>query len=547
MVETVAYFTAEIGLDSHIPTYSGGLGALAGDTVMSVADLSLDKFPYEFIAVSLLYPEGYFTQKIVDGRQHEEYPRWDPAAHGLTLGREKVHVTLHDRQVEVGAWRYDVKGRKRSVPVYLLDTSEMTGCTNTPYDRSITARLYSGGDYERLLQEAVLGIGGVNMVHAVGYDPAIFHLNEGHAAFAIAERLKQCSPEQVRESTVFTTHSPVAGHDGFSYGLVHHVFNGTIPHNIQDFAGHDCLSMTKLALNGSRRVIGVSRKHGEVSRQMLGRDVGYVTNGAHHTTWASDAFGKLYDETLQGWRDNPALLAEAGSIKPEAIRKAREESKNATARYLAEKHGIHIDPSRPVITWARRFDGSHYHDGAWRSYKRPLLIFHDMERLRGLLAKSGAQLIYAGKAHPNNTPAKDEVSRVIWHLGELQGAGINARFVPNYDMETCRYLASGSDVWLNTPQIPLEASGTSGMCAAISGVPQLGSRDGWWLEGFNGRNGWVIGGEESHDSHDADDIYSLLESGLDSHHLDMSVGAIETGAYFNTHRMVVEYADKLYK
>ena len=546
-MKTVAYLTAEIMLESGIPTYSGGLGGLAGDTARSVSDLSYEEFPYEFVAVSFLYPEGYFTQRIVGGRQQEEYPRWDPGEKGLTLQPEKVTIDMHDRHVEVGAWRYDVHGRKRAVRVYLLDTSELSGCNNSDYDRRITSRIYFGGEYERLLQETVLGIGGVRMLEAVGEDVGLWHLNEGHAAFAVAERLRRGEGiEKVRQGTVYTTHSPVAGHDGFNYGMIHSVFNGTMPHNIRDFAGNDFLNMTTLALNGSGRVNAVSRKHGEVSRRMFNRNIDYVTNGVHHTTWASDAFRGVYDSDLPGWRDDPSLLANAGTIDRRKIRAARETSKKEMTRYLQEKHGITIDPSRPVVTWARRFDGSYFDGQRWSSYKNPELIFRNRGRLKEVLRKNGIQLIFAGKAHPNNEPAKDEMSRVIRYTGELSSEGMPSVFVENYNMETCRYLASGSDVWLNTPRIPLEASGTSGMCAALNGVPQAGTQDGWWLEGFNGRNGGVIGGEQSNDDVDASEIYSLLE-GLGPDNTEMSVGAMETGAIFNTHRMVKDYAEKLYR
>ncbi len=549
-MQTVAYLTAEIMLESHIPTYSGGLGGLAGDTVRAVSDMDYGKFPFDFVAVSLLYPEGYFTQRIIDGKQHEEYPRWNPADNGLGLQREKVGVDVHDRRIEVGAWRYDVHGRKRTVPVYLLDTSELSGCNNSDYDRRITSRIYFGWDYERLLQETVLGIGSVRMLEAVGRDVSIFHLNEGHAAFAIAERLRRGEDiENIRNSTVFTTHSPVAGHDGFDYDLINNVFNGTMPHNIQDFAGTDYFGTTRLALRGSRHVNAVSRKHGEESRRAFARyrpDIGYVTNGVHHTTWTSEAFRRLYDEELHGWQDEPLLLANAGRISREKIRAARYEAKREMARYLQEMHGITIDPRRRVLTWGRRFDGSYCRDGVMSSYKRPELLFRDMDVLETVLRKFDWQVIYAGKAHPNNEAAKEEISRVIWHLGELNTKGVPAAFVPNYNMETCWYLASGSDIWLNTPRAPLEASGTSGMCAALNGVPQAGTQDGWWLEGFNGRNGWLVGGEQSDDTTDARSLYSILERS-DPDNIDMSVGAIETGAIFNTHRMAKEYAEKLYR
>jgi len=221
-------------------------------------------------------------------------------------------------------------------------------------------------------------------------------------------------------------------------------------------------------------------------------------------------------------------------------------SKIAMARYLQEEHGITIDPTRPVVTWARRFDGSYFDGQRWSSYKRPELIYRRMDRLKEVLRKTGGQLLVAGKAHPNNEVAKDEMSRVICHIEELNAAGVPAAFVPNYNMDTCRYLASGSDMWLNTPRIPFEASGTSGMCSGLNGDPQAGTRDGWWLEGFNGRNGWVIGGEQSNDEVDAAEVYSLLE-GLGSDTTEMSVGAIETGAIFNANRMVKQYVKMLYE
>lgn len=550
----ICYLSMEVGRGRtpermRIPTYSGGLGALSGCHLETIADLDCAEFPYNVVAVSLLYPEGYFRQVLGDGGwQHEEYPQWNPEEQGLQLQRQKVAIDLADRMVEIGAWRDEIRGRKRVVPVYSLDTSKMSGCDNTEYNSRITARLYAGDNYQRLVQEAVLGIGAVEMMEALGIDIALWHLNEGHAAFIVPALLKRLNYiKRVKERVVYTTHSPVAGHDRFDYGTVKQVFNGIMPNNIQDLAGYDYLDMTQLAFSGSRHANAVSRKHADTSRRMFGRDLDYVTNGVH-TRWVSEPFQVLFDAELPGWRDDPSILKQIRKVRKEKLDSAMKATRADMVGYLNDHYNAGLDPNRPVISWARRFDGSDFDGSRWMSYKRPELVFWDMERLKTVLRACDAQLVFAGKAHPNNTCAKEEISRVNRHIGELRGTGINAIFVPDYDMERCRLLTAGSDLWLYTPKPPLEACSTSGMCAAINGRPQVGTRDGWWDEGFReGKNGWVVGGIEPDYEQDAKSLYSALEVALRADLTEMAYGAIETGSGFSAHRMIKQYAEHVYQ
>ena len=548
-MKNVGYFSAEIGRGRtparmRIPTYSGGLGALSGCNVETVADMSYEEFPFDFTAVSLLYPEGYFTQRIVDGRQQEEYPRWDPEREGLTLLPNKVTIDIAGTSVEIAAWREDVRGRARVVPIHFLDTGRASGCNNNEYFSNITSRLYAGDNYQRLLQESVLGFGGVEMLEALGINVDVWHMNEGHSAFIVPALLRRLGNIQsVRERSVYTTHSPVAGHDGFDYEVISSVFNGTMPQAIRDLAGSEYLSMTQLAFNGSRHTNAVSRRHAETSKQLFGRDIAHVTNGVH-TRWVSKPLQVLYDENLPGWRDDPSLLKGVRRIEKGKIAAAQLEARHYMVEYLNGRYGAGLDPDRPVLGWARRFDGSYSPDNGctWSSYKRPELIFDDMIRLEDLMKKYDAQLILAGKAHPNNDHAKREIARVYRRIAELRGGNKNAFFVPDYDMEKCLYMTSGCDVWLYTPRPRLEACSTSGICAAMNGRGQIGVRDGWWYEGFRGDNGWVVGGLEADDQADAESLYDCIDVALSSDLTDVAYAVVEAGADFSAHNMVRNYA-----
>lgn len=546
----IAYFSMEIALRSEIPTYSGGLGVLAGDTMRSAADLELP-----VIGVTLASRAGYFRQEIVDGRQVEHPAEWEPSQWCQRLPA-RVAVRIKAREVWVGAWLYRVEGGGGNpVPVILLDTNL---ADNDPADRELTDRLYGGDAAYRLKQEIVLGIGGVRMLAALGVDVRKYHLNEGHAAFLTLELLRrgrgadgtdrQYDVAAVRSQCVFTTHTPVeAGHDQFPYELAESLlsdFQDGV--QLRTLAGSERLNMTRLALNLSEHVNGVARRHAEVSRRMFpGYEVRAITNGVHPLTWACDSFRHLFDTYLPHWCHEPELLMHADLIVDAAMRAAHAEAKWALGAEVLRCGRRQLDAALPWIGFARRMT----------RYKRPELLFSDLDRLREIASSHPFAVVLAGKAHPNDSQGVQSIERLHAIARELDGT-VPVVFLPDYDMRLARLLVSGVDVWLNTPQRPLEASGTSGMKAALNGVPSLSVPDGWWLEGcIEGVTGWAVGGDTDEDNaSDGQALYRKLEEvvlplyyGDPSGWMRVMKGAIARNAsFFNSHRMMRRYATETY-
>jgi starch phosphorylase len=556
----IAYFSMEIGVHNDVPTYSGGLGVLAGDTIRSAADLKLP-----MIAVSLMSKHGYFTQDFDSSGRQIEYPvLWDPAQHMQLLPHRAV-IQIEGRDVSVQAWQYNVKSLTGgSVPVFFLDTDVVE---NAKQDREITCCLYGGDKVLRLKQEVVLGIGGVRILHEMGFEIKKFHMNEGHASFLTLELLNRFKrpiedvwderlvwdKRSVRNLCVFTTHTPVeAGHDKFPYDMVSKVLGDVLPVSVlEELAGKQELNMTLLALNLSRYINGVAKKHGEVSQSMFpGYEIHAITNGVHSFTWTCESFRKMYDEFLPGWANEPELFVRVGRIPDEKIWSAHQEAKGKLITYAKETTGIDLSPDILTIGFARRAT----------AYKRADLIFRDIGRLERIGAGK-IQLIYAGKAHPQDEPGKRLIQN-IFRYKERLGDRIKVVYIKNYNMEIALKLISGVDIWMNTPLRPLEASGTSGMKATHNGVMNFSVLDGWWIEGhIEGYTGWAIGpapreltpGADA-DLRDSDDLYNKLEGEIiplyyEARHMwiRMMQNAIGKNAYyFNTHRMMRRYVTEAY-
>ncbi len=555
-----AYFSMEIGFHPAVPTYSGGLGVLAGDTVRSAADMHVP-----MVAVTPVHRKGYFRQEIdSEGQQHEKPSLWRVEDYA-ELMTPVVCVQIEGRNVLVRAWRYVVHGASgATVPIFLLDTDI---AENHADDRTLTDHLYGGDQRYRLAQEAVLGIGGVRVLRAMGYrNIEVFHMNEGHAALLTVELLNERVATRgagapsvddiaaVRSNCVFTTHTPVpAGHDQFPLSLVEQVLGrmDTLHSHASTFRdGH--LNMTYLALNLSRYVNAVARKHGEVSRGMFPEyRVDSITNGVHAATWASDAFARLFDAHMPGWRQDNYNLRHALFLPREAIWNAHMEAKAALADFARESMHVDLDPSAFTIGFARRA----------ATYKRADLLVRDMEAMRAIARRHGPmQIVYAGKAHPRDGGGKEMIRRVHHALRDLQ-PDIRAVYLPNYEMDLGRIITSGVDLWVNTPQRPLEASGTSGMKSALNGVPSLSVPDGWWIEGcIEDVTGWAINGEHFDGDDDAEYAHDMhnLHQKLDEvimpmylhdrdRYIDIMRHAIAiNGVYFNTQRMVQEYVVRAY-
>jgi len=557
---TVAYFSMEIALHPGMPTYSGGLGVLAGDTIRAAADL---KVP--MVAVSLLHRKGYFHQELdPSGWQTEQPDQWFVNDFVREM-KPRVSLSLEGRTVQLRAWRYDVTGLSGyTVPVYLLDT-DLSG--NSEWDRTLTHYLYGGDSHYRLCQEAVLGIGGVRMLRALGY-AAIrrFHMNEGHASLLTLELLDEemrraarrapepADVEAVRAKCVFTTHTPVqAGHDQFPLDLARRVLG---PHQAFDmdrvFCCDGVLNMTYLGLNLSHFVNGVAKRHGETTRQMFASyPIDSITNGVHAATWVSGPFQELFDSYIPGWREDNFSLRYALSIPGEEVWQAHAMAKAQLIDFVNRATGVGMDAGVLTLGFARRA----------ATYKRGDLLFQDIERLKRLAPEATPiQVVYAGKAHPRDEGGKQLIRRIHEAKAALKGS-IRVVYLPNYNLELGKLLTSGVDVWLNTPEPPLEASGTSGMKAALNGVPSLSILDGWWLEGcIEGITGWAIGEDPNKTpaggdrSQDAASLYAKLETVL----IPTFYAARErfvaimrhcialNGSFFNTHRMVQQYVLKAY-
>jgi len=556
----IAYFSMEIGIQNDIPTYSGGLGVLAGDTIKSGADLKLP-----MIAVTLISKKGYFRQELDrKGKQIAHPVFWDPSMY-MALLPTKVTVQIEGRDVALQAWQYNVKSLTSGVvPIFFLDT-DVEG--NTPEDREITSYLYGDGLAYRLKQEIVLGIGGVRMLHELGFEIKKYHMNEGHSGLLTIELLKMYKRpiedvwdeklvwdiDKVKDLCVFTTHTPVeAGHDNFPYDLVEMIMGEQIPLTVlKELGGHNHLNMTLLGLNLSEYINGVAKKHSEVSRNMFpGYEINAITNGVHSYTWTYESFKKIYDKYLPGWANEPEVFVRIGRIPDEEIWDAHVEAKKNLFDYIKAKTGVEFDIDTLTIGFARRAT----------AYKRADLLFSDIDRLERIGAEK-LQIVYAGKAHPKDETGKKLIEK-IFSIKERLKDKIKMVYLNNYDMDIALKLVSGVDVWLNTPLRPREVSGTSGMKAAHNGVLNFSVLDGWWIEGhIEGFTGWSIGPvpteeilEDTMDTRDADDLYNKLEYIIipvfyTNRHLwvRMMQNAIGKNAYyFNSHRMMRRYVTEAY-
>lgn len=542
----------EIALESSLPIYSGGLGILAGDALRSAADMGLP-----MIAVTLTYKAGYFYQQIgPNGEQIEKEMEWDFSDDFEKIDQQ-VSLELQDKIIRVEAWKYEIVGRNgHIIPVILLDTNLDE---NEPWQRKLTNVLYDANKFQRIVQEMILGICGYLMVEKLGYNNIkTFHLNEGHAAFLIFELLKKYKTlDEVKKHCAFTTHTPVrAGLEEFDYNLVNDVFRNRLPQQIREFGGKNALNMTVLALNASGKINAVSKKHSEVSNKMFPNyKITSITNGIHVGYWLSPYMRDLLNEELtRDWHHNLNLLENALDLDSYELWRAHNKAKHRLIEYENSHSWILFDESMLTIGFGRRI----------AEYKRPLLIFTDLERLTKIIKKK-AQIIFAGKAHPADTLSKSFIKRIYEYSNYLWNSyDIGLVFLENYEINLARLLVSGVDLWLNNPRRYLEASGTSGMKAAINGVLNLSTLDGWWIEGYNmsdKKAGWAIGPEPSDpkaenldDASDAEDLYNKLETEIiplfykkKSEWQERMKYAIKLGAYFNTNRMMEEYALKSYE
>jgi glycogen phosphorylase len=601
--QVIAYFCAEFALHQSLPIYAGGLGVLAGDHCKEACDLGVP-----LVGVGFMYPQGYFRQRIsADGWQQEVYEQLNwadaPIAHARTLDDKPcvVLVPMGNRSILVQVWEV----RLARVRLLLLDTALEQ---NSDADRALSARLYGGGQDIRLLQEIVLGLGGVLTLRALGLAPAVWHLNEGHAAFVVLQRLRDLLASgmpwddalaEVRRTTVFTTHTPVpAGHDAFPFELVEHHLADTWGsmnghgERFRQLGQYDSgtgpkFNMTALAMRSSGAINAVSQLHGEVTRQMFAplwadrpaeeRHVETVTNGVHVPTWVSSDMARLFERHLSpAWRDqyeDPSFWSRILEIPDEDLWAARQSLRAALFQFIRERarerwtddpssaakvvtFGAMLDPNALTIGFARRFTG----------YKRPDLVFRDADRLAGLVGRADrpVQFVFAGKAHPNDDSGRQQLHSVFGHTLDPRFGG-RVAFVDDYDLHVAHLLVQGCDVWLNTPRKPLEASGTSGMKAAMNGVLHLSIGDGWWAEGYTGSNGWLISGNSTSpdadavDAADAEALYQLLENdvvptyyerdgrGLPRRWIGMVKQAIHTVTpRFSSRRMLKEYVDRAY-
>ncbi|HXV67839.1 MAG TPA: alpha-glucan family phosphorylase [Nitrospira sp.] len=553
----IAYFSMEVAVDGSMPTYSGGLGVLAGDTLRSCADLKIS-----LVAVSILYTRGYFVQQLDEcGGQHERPVQWDPTQFARLLP-PTIHVSIEGRSVAVRAWQYDITGLTGYViPLVLLDTNVEE---NAASDRELTGYLYGGDERYRLAQEVVLGVGGVKMLRALGYTQLErFHMNEGHAALLALELLAERKQREqaawdfdgVRRDCVFTTHTPVsAGHDQFSYELVKQMLGDKAPlEALQMLGGRDRLNMTLLALNMSSYVNGVAKRHGEVSQEMFpGYAIDSITNGVHSVTWTAPSFQQLYDRHIPGWRTDSFALRHAISIPTREIWAAHVQAKTHLLEEIRRQTSLPFRDDGLTIGFARRAT----------QYKRADLVFLEPSQLLDIAHTVGPlQFIFAGKAHPKDEPGKEIIRRII-RIAEQLKPEIPIAYVEDYGLELAKFLTQGVDLWLNTPLPPLEASGTSGMKAAHNGIPSLSVLDGWWVEGsIEGITGWSlsrrssdVASQEGSSATDARELYDKLRGVIaplfyqrPERWTEVMRSTIAFNAsFFNTHRMVQQYAANAY-
>jgi len=547
----VAYFSMEVALSNDIPTYSGGLGVLAGDTLRSCADLDVPA-----VGISLVHRQGYFHQEIRDGWQIDHDAPWEPERL-LQHVEPRVTVDIEERPVHVRAWRHDIVGSGGyTVPVLLLDTNLPD---NTPDDRRITDHLYGGDDRYRLMQEMVLGIGGVRLLRALGCTGLrTFHLNEGHAALAplellrIEDRSDGWDFRPVRNRTVFTTHTPVpAGHDQFDWALVSRTLGSFVSGEVlQMLGGHDRLNMTHLALNLSHYVNGVALRHQEVSSELFPQyEIHQITNGVHARTWTSPPFKTLFDRHIPGWRNDPVMLHNALALPPDDVWAAHLRAKEALIEAVFRRTGRRLRDDALTVGFARRAT----------AYKRAALVLSDLSALRAIARTRPLQLVFAGKAHPKDDPGKQGIRSILRAAEDLRDE-VPIVYLTEYDLDLAGALVAGVDLWLNTPLRPLEASGTSGMKAALNGVPSFSVLDGWWREGcVESVTGWAIGGAEpvggdEASRADAADLYRKLGAVIAPLFYEDRDGWVRVmrrcialnGSFFNTHRMVRQYVTHAY-
>jgi starch phosphorylase len=550
----VAYFSMEIAIHPGMPTYSGGLGVLAGDTLRSAADLGVP-----LAAFTLLHRKGYFQQHLdPSGTQSEEVQSWNPADF-CTEEPARVTVMVEERVVTVRAWRYDLAGRfGHVVPIYLLDT-DLDG--NSGWDRGLTDHLYGGDENYRLQQEIVLGMGGVRMVNALGLQVNVYHMNEGHAALLTLALLEaqlgggplgaatEADIEQVRRKCVFTTHTPVpAGHDRFSTEQAIRILGGDRTARLQQQGcfRDGLLNMTLLALRFSRYANGVAMQHGKVSREMFPEfSIGTITNGVHAPTWMSEPMQQLLDERIPEWRRDNLYLRNAIDLPEAEFVAAHAGAKEELLAEVGSRTGLVLDPKVLTLGFARRV----------ATYKRAGLMFTDTERLKQIAAAAGGlQILYAGKAHPQDGPGKALIRRVVEEAAHSSSNLLKIVYLENYAWNLGALLTAGVDVWVNTPKRPYEASGTSGMKAAMNGVPSLSILDGWWIEGcIEGVTGWAIE-DGANDEEEARSLYHKLETAVVPLYREspekwarlMRTTLAFNASYFNTNRMVKQYARNAY-
>ena len=543
----------EIALSPALPTYSGGLGMLAGDTLRSAADTAAP-----MVAISLVHRSGYFRQKLSDvGQQTETDVPWSPET-TLPSANQLLALTMQGRQILVRAWRFDVVGiTGHVIPVFLLDT-DVEG--NTPYDRRLTDHLYGGDTYYRLCQETVLGLGGVRLLHALGCQPDVYHMNEGHAALLalglLEDQLKgaplanatEKDIDAVRRQCVFTTHTPVpAGHDKFGLDQALQVL-GQERATALDATGclHDgLLNMTYVALRFSRFVNGVAMQHGKVSQAMFPEYKVYaITNGVHAATWLSEPFQQLLDTEIPNWRVDNQYLRSVYGITSAKIAACHSKGKQRLFETVAKRTGQQFNPKVLTLGFARRV----------ATYKRASLLLHDPARLVKIAEKiGGLQILYAGKAHPADAAGKGLIRDVFAEAAHLNSNFLKILYLENYDWELGAQLTQGVDVWVNTPRRPYEASGTSGMKAALNGVPSLSILDGWWIEGCaESVTGWAIDNAES-EALEAKSLYNKLENVIAPLYANPTAWAAMqqhciamNGTFFNTHRMLRQYFTNAY-
>ena len=550
----VGYFSMEIAIEPSMPTYSGGLGVLAGDTLRSAADMGLP-----LAAVTLVHRKGYFRQILdASGVQSEESQPWKPEQR-LPQEEPRIVVTIEGRPVHVRAWRYDMEGvTGHTIPIYMLDTDLEA---NDPRDRTLTDSLYGGDTNYRLAQEIVLGIGGFRMLDALGYDVTVYHMNEGHAALltlALLEKTlgggalssaQESDLDAVRQHCVFTTHTPVpAGHDRFSMEQAQRILGSDATETVERIGGcHEgMVNMTYIAMRLSRFVNGVAMQHGKVSRAMFPEyDIAAITNGVHAGTWTAPAMQATFDKHMPRWREDNMYLRYAIDIAQEEIAAAHADSKHVLLAEVEKRSGIKLREDVFTIGFARRV----------ATYKRGDLLFTDAERLARIAQSAGSlQILYAGKAHPADEPGKKIIRHIFEEAKQLTSGSLHIIYLADYEWRLGALLTGGVDLWLNNPLRPYEASGTSGMKAALNGVPSLSVLDGWWIEGcIEGVTGWAIDDHERAED-EAASLYGKLESRiLPLYYQDkpgwrklMQTTIAMNGSFFNTQRMLEQYVSNAY-